>query len=358
MHSGLHPMHNLLSSHEQPEFNSLGIFGRKFNWFPKRGKMRIFIAGATGTLRLPLVRALVAKNHQVTGLTRSSEKRRTLEQAGATVAVADALNAKALEQALCSAAPTCVIDLLTAIPKNGPTRASQMKATNRLRIVGTTNLLNAAIAGGSKRIIGESMIFAYGFGDHGEAFRTEDDTLQPRKANSQLQEIVDATRSLEEQLLAAHEQGLIETTILRYGLLYGAASESTRYMLRLIKRRLLPMVSGAQGISSWIHIDDAVSATLAAIEAAQLERIYNIVDDHPTSLNDWIAHTSCALGAKRPFSIPLWLLRLFMPFTAEMFSTRLRVSNQKVRSNLEWQPQFPSYRKGLRQVVAEYEKNM
>jgi nucleoside-diphosphate-sugar epimerase len=320
--------------------------------------MKIFVAGATGTLGLPLVRALVAKNHQVTGLTRFSDKRRTLEQAGATVAVADALNAKALEQALCSATPRCVIDLLTAIPKNGPTRASQMRATNQLRVLGTTNLLNAAIASGSKRIIGESMIFAYGFGDHGERSQIEDDILQPRESNSQLQEIVDAIRSLEEQLLTAHEQGLIETTILRYGLLYGAASESTTYMLRLIKRRFLPMVSGAQGISSWIHIDDAVRATLAAIEAAQPERIYNIVDDHPTSVNDWIAHASCALGAKRPFSIPLWLLRLFMPLTAEMFSSRLRVSNQKIRRGLEWHPQFPSYREGLRQVVEEYERSM
>ena len=320
--------------------------------------MRIFIAGATGTLGLPLVGALVAKNHQVTGLTRSPEKRRTLEQAGATVAVANALNARDLKQVLRSAAPNCVIDLLTAIPKNGPIRASQMKATNRLRIVGTTNLLNAAIAGGCKRIIGESMIFAYGFGDHGEAFWTEGDTLQPRETNLRLQEIVDAIRSLEEHLLAAHAQGLIETTILRYGLLYGAASESTRYMLGLIKRRLLPMVSGAQGIGSWIHLDDAVCATVAAVEAAQPERIYNIVDDHPTSFNDWIVHASCALGAKRPFSIPLWLLRLFMPFTAEMFSTRLRVSNQKAKSGLEWQPKFHSYRVGLQQVVAEYEKSI
>jgi nucleoside-diphosphate-sugar epimerase len=173
-----------------------------------------------------------------------------------------------------------------------------------------------------------------------------------------LQEVVDAIRSLEAQLLAAHEQGLIEATILRYGLLYGAASESTRYMLRLIKRRLLPMVAGAEGISSWIHLDDAVSATLAAIEAAQPERIYNIVDDHPISLNAWITYASSALGAKRPFSIPLWLLRLFLPFTAEIFSTRLRVSNQKATSSLEWQPQFPSYRVGLQQVVAEYEKNI
>lgn len=280
-----------------------------------------------------------------------------LEQAGATVAVADAMNAKGLEQALRSAAPNCVIDLLTAIPKNGPTRSSHMKATNELRVRGTANLLQAAIAAGAKRIVGESMIFVYGFGDHGEAFQTEDDAMRPREMNSQLQEIVDATRSLEDQLLAVHEQGLIETTILRYGLLYGAASGSTRYMLRLIKRRLLPMVSGAQGISSWIHIDDAVSATLAVIEAGQPESIYNIVDDHPVSLNHWIAQAAAVLGAKDPFSVPLWLLRLFMPFTAEMFSTRLRVSNQKVKGSLQWQAQFPSYREGLQQVVANYEED-
>ncbi len=148
------------------------------------------------------------------------------------------MNAKNLEQALRSAAPDCVIDLLTAIPKNGPIRASHMRATNQLRVMGTTNLLNAAIAAGTKRIVGESMTFAYGFGDHGEAVKTEDDTLQPREMNSKLQEIVDATRSLEEQLLASDEQGLIDVIILRYGLLYGAESASTRYMLRLIN--LLP----------------------------------------------------------------------------------------------------------------------
>ncbi len=323
--------------------------------FQKR-KMRIFIAGATGTLGRPLVRALVAKNHQVIGLTRSSKKSRTLEQAGATVAVADAMNATDLEQALRSAAPDCVVDLLTAIPKNGPTRASHMRATNRLRVKGTTNLLRAAITAGTKRIVGESMIFAYGFGDHGEGFKTEADTLQPRDMNSELQEIVEAIRSLEDQLLATDKERLIEAVVLRYGLLYGAESDSTRYMLRLIKRRLLPTVSGAHGISSWIHIDDAVRATLAAIEAGQPEKIYNIVDNHPISLNHWIAHASSSLGAKSPFSIPLWLLRVFMPFTAEMFSTRLRVSNQKARSSLEWQPQFPSYREGLLQVVAEYQK--
>lgn len=318
--------------------------------------MRVLIAGATGTLGMPLVRAIIAKNYEVVGLTRSSHKRRMLDQAGATAVIADALDAKALEQAIQSAAPDCVIDLLTAIPKNGPTRASHMTATNELRVKGTSNLLRAAIIAGAKRIVGESMIFAYGFGDHGEAAKTEDDVLQTQEPNAWLQEIVDAIRSLEGQFLAANKQGLIEAIPLRYGLFYGSESASTEYVLQMLKKRFLPTISGANGIGSWIHTSDAVSATIAAMEHGHPGEIYNIVDDHPISMNDFFIYATDVMGVKCPFSIPLRLFRWIMPYPAAVLSTRLLVSNQKAKHDLQWQPQFPSYREGLEQIIAEYQK--
>jgi nucleoside-diphosphate-sugar epimerase len=319
--------------------------------------MKVFIAGATGTLGLPLVRALIAKNLEVIGLTRSFEKEQLLKPMGATVVVGDAMNSENLELVLRSARPDCVIDLLTAIPKNGPTRSGDFKLTNELRIRGTANLLKAAIAAGAKRIVGESMIFAYGFGDHGKAAKTEEDALQPREVNAGLQEMVDATRSLENQLFEANKQGLIEALSLRYGLFYGAESPSTLYMLRLLKKRLLPTVSGANGINSWIHVDDAVSATIAAMERGKPGAIYNIVDDYSVSLNDWFTYAASVSGARQRFAIPLWLLRLFLPYVAQCFTTYLRVSNRKAKNDLQWQPQFPSYREGVQEVIAEYKQN-
>ncbi len=318
--------------------------------------MKVLIAGATGTLGLPLVHELVAKNDQVIGLTRSTGKREMLEQAGATAVVADALDGQALNQALASTTPDAVVDLLTAIPKNGPTSPSFMKATNELRVRGTANLLQAAISAGVKRIVAESMIFAYGFGDHGPVAQVESGPLQTPKVMPALQETVDSVRSLEDQMLEANAQGLIEAVPLRYGLIYGP-DPTTQYMLRLLGRRLLPTLSGADGIASWIYTSDAVRATMAALELGRAGEIYNVVDDTPVSFNDWLRDAARLLGAKPPFSIPVWLVRPAMPHLAVIFSTRLPVSNQKAKRELQWQLQFPSYREGLRQAVAAYENS-
>ena len=310
--------------------------------------MKIFIAGATGTLGLPLVRALVAQNHQVTGLTRSAEKRHTLEQLGAAAAVADALDSEALEGAVRSASPDCVFHLLTAIPKNA-FRASAMKQTNVLRTTGTANLLRASIAAGVKRIVAESMIFAYGFGDHGVGAKTEADVLRKREPESWLQATVDALRSLEEQLLVANEQKLIESVVLRYGLLYG--SGPTEDMVKMLRWRMVPTAKGARGVASFIHIEDAVNATIAAMEEGRAGQIYNIVDDEPVGMNEWLTNAAQTLNAKPPFSVPLWLLRLLMPYMAVIFETRLPISNRKAKDELSWQLQYQSYREGLREIA-------
>lgn len=314
--------------------------------------MRIFVAGSTGTLGMPLVRALVARKHRVTGLTRSPEKTRVLEEAGAQAAVADALDPASLERAVRAAQPDCVFHLLTAIPKNAPLRASQMKATNILRTTGTTNLLKASVAAGAKRIVAESMIFAYGFGDHGEGLKTEADALREREPVVWLQETVDALRSLEEQLRAANEQNLIESVSLRYGLFYGSKAPSTEYTAKMLRWRMLPKALGARGIASWVHLDDAVSASVAAMERGRAGAVYNIVDDEPVGMNGWITEAARAFEAKPPFSIPLWLLRLMMPYMGIVFDTRLRVSNRKAKDELDWRLHYPNFREGLREAAA------
>lgn len=314
--------------------------------------MKVFVAGATGTLGMPLVRALVARKHQVTGLTRSPEKRRVLEEAGAEAAVADALDAASLEQVLRAAQPDCVFHLLTAIPKNAPLRASDMNRTNVLRTTGTTNLLKASVAAGAKRIVAESMIFAYGFGDHGADLKTEADALQEREPEVWLQATVDALRFLEEQLLAANERNLIESVILRYGLFYGSKAPSTEYMAKMLRWRMLPTAKGARGVASWIHLEDAVNASVAAMERGRAGEIYNIVDDAPVGMNDWMIEAAPMLKAKPPFSIPLWLLRLLMPYAGVVVDTRLQVSNRKAKDELDWRLQYPNYREGLREAAA------
>jgi nucleoside-diphosphate-sugar epimerase len=313
--------------------------------------MKVFVAGATGAIGLPLVQALIARKHQVTGLTRSAEKRRTLEQLGAAAAVADALDAADLEQAVRAASPDCVFHLLTAIPKNTLLRASHMKQTNVLRTTGTANLLNASVTFGVKRIVAESMVFAYGFGDHGAAAKTEADVLRQHELESSLQETVDALRSLEVQLVAANEQRLIESVVLRYGFFYGSGP-STEYIVKMLRRRMLPKAKGAHGVVPWIHIEDAVSAGLAAMERGHAGEIYNIVDDESVGMNEWLTHAALSLNAKPPFSIPLWLLRLMSPYLATVFETRLAVSNRKAKDELDWRLQYPTYREGLREVAA------
>lgn len=315
--------------------------------------MRVFVAGATGTLGLPLVRALVSRGHEVVGLTRSVEKGRVLEQAGAGAAVADALDAARLEQAVRAAKPDCVFHLLTALPKNAPLRAAHMRATNELRRKGTAHLLRAAVAAGARRIVAESMVFAYGFGDHGAVPKTEADALREREPHAWLRETVDSLRSLEEQLLEASARGAVEAVPLRYGFFYSSDTPSAKYMVKLIRRRLFPTAKGARGVASWIHLEDAVGAGLAAMERGRAGEVYNVVDDEPVGMNDWILAAARALGAPLPFSVPLWLLRLLMPYAAAAaFDTRLAVSNRKAKAELGWRPQYPSYREGLREVAA------
>lgn len=209
--------------------------------------MRVFVAGGSGTIGLPLVRALVAAGHDVTALTRSAEKQEELRSLGASVAVADALHRDALIAAVVASRPTHVIHQLTALPKAGPRQPRDMEPTNRLRIEGTRNLLDAAINASARRIVvGSFALLAAG-----------DPARDPAAA---------AVQSMEEQVLAASRQGIIEGVVLRFGVFHGEGVPSAT--MSMATTRSVPL----------IHIADAVLATVRALSGAA-GSIYYVVDD-------------------------------------------------------------------------------
>jgi 2-alkyl-3-oxoalkanoate reductase len=298
--------------------------------------MTVFVAGGSGTIGVPLVRALVATGYRVFATTRSEEKQAVIRGLGAMPVVVDALDAAALERAVRAAAPTHVIHQLTALPKAGPRCASDLAPTNRLRDEGTRNLLRAALAAGARRIVGGS------FAPLGAAPAGRDPMMAPA---------VEAVRSMESQILDAARRGHIEGIVLRYGLFYGPGNPPTEEMIALVRRRRVPVVRGDRGQLPYIHLDDAVAATVAAIERGSSGSAYDIVDDHPTSFSDVVAEMAQIVGAPRPFTVPAWLPRLVSPYMARMLMTELPLSNAKARRDLGWAPRFPSYREGLRQTI-------
>lgn len=294
--------------------------------------MRVFVAGASGTIGIPLVKALVEAGHQVTALTRSPEKQESLRALGATPAVADALDAGALKAAVLAARPTHVIHQLTALPKDGVRKASDLEPTNRLRVEGTLHLLDAAIAAGATRFIVGSFAPLQGF-----------DADTP----AEVKESKAAVDSMEAQTLEASRSGRIEGIVLRYGLFYGPDNPATQSMIALVRRRMLPVVRGDRSLLPFIHVADAVSATVAALDHGTPGGVYDIVDDQPASMTEIVRALSEHVGAAPPFKVPEWLVKLMAPYLARITSMRLPLSNEKARAELGWRPAFSTWREGL-----------
>jgi len=295
--------------------------------------MNVFLAGGSGTIGIPLVRALVAAGHQVTALTRVPAKREMLEALGASVAVADALDRDALAGAVAAANPTHVIHQLTALPKQAPRRAIDIEATNHLRIDGTRNLLQAAIAAHARRFI---------VGSFAPLAGSNPATVSDAAAA--------AVRSMESQVLAATQQGLIEGVVLRYGMFYGPGVPSTAALVQLMRKRRLPIVHGDRGQLPLIHIDDAVSATVLALDGAPPASTYEIVDDHPASMTEIVTTVAKCAGSAPPRRVPAWLPRLVAPYLARMMAIRMPLSNARAKAELGWEPKYPTVQQGLAQM--------
>ena len=299
--------------------------------------MKVFVAGGSGTNGVPLVRALVAAGHAVVASTRTEQKAQMLRGLGAAPVVVDALDAAALDAVLREVAPTHVVHELTALPKGGVRRSSDLVPTNHLREEGTRNLLRAAIAAGARRIVAGSFAIL-GSESAGRSDGADDPATR-------------AVKSMEAQIVEAARSGAIDGIVLRYGLFYGPGTPSTDELIALVRKRRLPRLRGDRGRLHYIHLDDAVSATQAALDHGSSGSTYDIVDDGPVSFSEFVTELATATGAPPPFTVPAWLLRLVSPYLAQLFGRRLTLSNQNARRELGWTPKYPSYREGLGQAI-------
>jgi nucleoside-diphosphate-sugar epimerase len=311
--------------------------------------VRVFLAGATGAIGRPLVARLLAKGHEVIGSTRSPERARQLEQAGASAVVLDALDREAVIAAVSAAAPQAVIHELTALPQRiDPRKMVRDFALNdRLRTEGTQILLDAAAAAGAKRILTQSIAFTYAPGPPGTVHPESDPLMRGEDTSPTYARSADALRELERLTLRAG--GLV----LRYGYFYGTGTAicAEGSIGREMRRGRMPIVGGGGGVWSFIHIEDAAAATLAALTEGA-PGAYNIVDDDPAPVRDWIPALADALGARRPMRVPALIARPLAGSYGVYAMTAIQgARNEKAKQALNWTPEHPSWRKGFTQAL-------
>jgi len=305
--------------------------------------MDVLVAGASGALGQPLLRQLVARGHTVHGLTRTPANAEAITRLGARPVVADAMDREALLAATRDLRLDAVVHALTALKKL-PARYRDMAQTNALRTEGMANLLAVARATGARRVVAESMHVGYGLGDWGSQVITEETPFAPPGRTPGLEQVNAAFRALESQLRDAEG---ITGVAMRYGAFYGpGATESTVAMMR---RRLVPLVGDGDGVMHWIHMEDAASATVAALEHASPSPAYNVVDDEPVSWRDFVGRLAEACGTPKPMRLPRAVVTVAAPYAVLFMTTRLRVSNARAKRELGWAPAYPTYREGLAQ---------
>jgi nucleoside-diphosphate-sugar epimerase len=307
--------------------------------------MRIFIAGASGAVGRPLVRQLVTAGHEVTGMTRSPQKAADLRELGAEPVVADALDREAVLAAVAAARPEVVVHQLTAIGAMNPRNIDAgFKLTNRLRTEGTDNLVAAAQATGARRFVGQSFA-PWSYKREGGPAKAETDPLETDPPKH-VEETLAAIRHLEAAVVGA--EGL-EGIVLRYGGFYGPGTNIARGgdMLEMVVKGRFPVVGDGSGVWSLIHIEDAASATVAAIERGA-PGVYNVADDEPVPVRVWLPGLAEAVGGRKPRHLPGFLGRLLLGQAGYAMMTNLRgVSNAKAKRELGWRPAYPTWREGF-----------
>ena len=310
--------------------------------------MKVFVAGATGALGRVLVPQLVAGGHDVVGLTRTPSKQDMIRGLGARPAVADALDPDAVARAVAEAEPEVIVHQLTALSGSLDLRHIErdFAETNRLRTEGTDHLLAAARAVGAARFVAQSYA-GWPFARTGGPVKAEADPLDPTPPAA-LRTTHDAIRHLEDAVTGAR---WTEGIVLRYGGFYGpGTSFSVRpegEHVALIRKRRFPVVGDGAGMWSFIHIEDAATATVAAIEHGE-RGIYNVVDDEPAPVSVWLPAAADVLGAKPPRRLPRWLGRIAAGEAATVMMTEVRgASNKKAKRELGWSLRYPSWRQGF-----------
>jgi nucleoside-diphosphate-sugar epimerase len=317
--------------------------------------VKVFVAGATGVLGRALVPQLVARGHEVVGMTRSASKQDLVRSLGARPVLADALDPDAVAQAVASAEPEAIVHQLTALSgpmsmrdARHPDRSFAATMTNRLRTEATDHLLAAGRAVGARRFVAQSFA-AFRWARTGGPVQTEADPLDPDPP-APLRPVVAGLLYLE-RAVTTIEWG--EGLALRYGGFYGPGTGISlapdAVMAAAIRKRRFPIVGGGGGVWSHVHIEDAAAATAVAVERGQ-PGIYNVVDDDPAPVREWLPVLASALDAKPPRRVPRWLGRLLAGEAATVMMTDVRgASNEKAKRELGWQPRYASWRQGVAQ---------
>ena len=310
--------------------------------------MRIFVAGAAGAIGQQLLPQLTAQGHQVTATTRSPAKLELLRGLGADPVVVDGLDAAAVGEAVARSEPEVVVHQMTSLAGVMSLRRfdKEFAATNRLRTDGTDHLLAAAAAAGARRFIAQSYT-GWPNARAGGPVKGEDDPLDPAPPAAQ-RETLAAISHLERVVpSAAPMQGIV----LRYGSLYGPGAWDA--FVSLIRKRRVPIIGDGAGIWSFLHVYDAATATVAALTQGE-PGLYNVVDDEPASVAEWLPFLAQAVGAKAPRRLPAWLGRLAAGEVAVSMMTQIRgSSNAKAKRELGWRPAWPSWRQGFQDGATE-----
>jgi nucleoside-diphosphate-sugar epimerase len=308
--------------------------------------MRVLVAGATGAIGRQLVPRLVAAGHEVHGMTRYGSKQAMLEALGAVPVVSDALAPDQVAEAVARARPEVIVDQLTAIGALDMRHFDRDFAlTNRLRTEGTDHLLSAGQAVGVRRFVAQGVAGYGAYVRAGGPVKGEQDPLDPTPAR-EMRETLAAIRHLEQAVLGAR---WTEGVVLRYGVFYGPGTSLAPggEQFELVRRRRFPLVGDGGGVFSFIHVADAAEATVAAVTHGR-RGVYNVVDDDPAPVAEWLPALARTLGAKQPVRVPRLVGRLFAGEVGVVMMTELRgASNAKAKRELGWRPAHPSWREGF-----------
>jgi nucleoside-diphosphate-sugar epimerase len=314
--------------------------------------MRVFIAGGTGAVGKRLVPLLASAGHDVHATTRSARKVADLRRLGAEPVVLDILDREAVEAAIAAARPDVIVHQATALADMSDLRhfAEEFAGTDRLRVEGTDNLLAAAATSGARRFVAQSFT-GWPYAKVGGPVKTEDDPLDPDPPEASRGALA-AIRHLEERVTGM--DGL-EGVVLRYGGFYGPGTSLTEggVHLEAVRKRKFPVVGSGAGIWSFVHIDDVATASKAAIEGSATG-IFNVVDDEPAPVSEWLPYLAAAIGAKPPRHVPAWVGRIAAGELGLAMMTTVRgASNEKAKRELGWRLRYPSWRLGFKLGLAD-----
>jgi 2-alkyl-3-oxoalkanoate reductase len=312
--------------------------------------MRVLVAGASGAIGQNLIPRLLAAGHQVFGTTRTEEKTGLIRKLGGKALVVNGLDGAAVRTAVRRANPDVIIHQMTDLKAASDLRRfdESFAETNRLRTEGLDHLLAAARHAGVKRLIAQSFC-GWPFARVGGPVKSEDAPLDPSPPNA-LRRTLHAIRYLEDRVTGLPE---LDGIVLRYGAFYGPKTGlfDSALIEQILKRRV-PLIGGGEGWWSFIHVEDAAAATALAVEDEASGGIYNIVDDEPAPVREWLPALAEMLDAKPPRRVPAWLGRLLAGNHVVTMMTQVRAgTNAKAKRELGWYPAYPDWRQGFAQVI-------